>query len=65
MNLNEKKQMRNEYMDISNALFEAKTFTEFCEILKLTLPFLAKYPDAFLCQCLIDDVEINETRLKK
>jgi hypothetical protein len=50
-------------MDISNMLYEAKTFSEFCGILKLTLPFIAKYCDEFLVECLIEDVRVNEIRL--
>jgi len=61
----EKKQMRNDYIDISTALYDCNSFAEFCEILKLTLPFLAKYSDQFLATCLIEDVSITELRLSK
>jgi hypothetical protein len=57
-----KKEMRNEYMDLSIALSECNR-EEFYKILPSTLPFLAKYPNEFLTQCLIDDVRVAEYRV--
>ena len=58
----ERKEMRNDYMDLSIALSECNR-EEFYKILPLTLPFLAKYHDEFLSQCLIEDVRIAEYRV--
>ncbi len=58
----ERKEMRNEYMDLSLALSECNR-DEFYEILPTILPFLAKYCDEFLAQCLIEDVRVAEYRV--
>lgn len=58
----ERKEMRNDYMDLSIALSECNR-DEFYKILPSTLPFLAKYHDEFLSQCLIEDVRVAEYRV--
>jgi hypothetical protein len=60
-----KKEMRNDYMDLSISLYDCQTLVEFYKILPLTLPFLAKYSSEFLTTCLIEDVKITELRLNK
>ena len=65
MNPVERKEMRNQYMDISCALWECTSHDEFCSILVSILPFMQKYSDQFLAKCLIDEVAVAENRLKK
>jgi hypothetical protein len=59
----ERKEMRNNYMDLSISLYDCKNLAEFYTILPLTLPFLAKYSNEFLSTCLIEDVRVTELRL--
>jgi len=58
----ERKEMRNEYMDLSISLSECNR-EEFYKILPSILPFLAKYYDEFLSHCLIEDVRVAEYRV--
>lgn len=59
---NEKMQMRNEYMDLCNALYESN-FLQFCALLGDVAEFVKKYHDQSFSKLLIDDVRINEERL--
>ena len=58
-----RKEMRNDYMDLSISLYDCKSLSDFYKVLPLTLPFLAKYSSEFLSTCLIEDVKVTELRL--
>ena len=60
-----RKEMRNDYMDLSISLYDCKSLSDFYKVLPLTLPFLAKYSSEFLSTCLIEDVKVTELRLSK
>ena len=55
-----RKEMRNDYMDLSISLYDCKSLSDFYKVLPLTLPFLAKYSSEFLSTCLIEDVKVTE-----
>ena len=60
-----RKEIRNDYMDLSISLYDCKSLSDFYKVLPLTLPFLAKYSSEFLSTCLIEDVKVTELRLSK
>jgi hypothetical protein len=60
-----RKEMRNDYMDLSISLYDCKSLSDFYKVLPLILPFLAKYSSEFLSTCLIEDVKVTELRLSK
>ena len=60
-----RKEMRNDYLDLSISLYDCKSLSDFYKVLPLTLPFLAKYSSEFLSTCLIEDVKVTELRLSK
>jgi hypothetical protein len=59
-----RKEMRNAYMDLSEAFYSCSTFAEFCKLLPKVLPFIAAYHSEMLTGALIEEIEQTEIRLK-
>ena len=65
MNAQEKKEARNQYLDLSNELSEITTKVEFHKWLPKVLPFLEKFHNTTFAGYIIDDVRVFELNINK
>ena len=65
MNAQEKKEVRNQYLDLSIELHEIKTKKEFYKWLPKVLPFLEKFHNTTFAGYIIEDVRVFELNINK
>lgn len=58
-----KKELRNNYLDLSNELSDVTTKEGFYKFLPKMLPFIKKYSSEFLVDVMINEVEQKEIQL--